>query len=125
MSTSNYIEKILRGAFLVFTSMFFGKLFAYLTVILIATSLGSEKYGVLSLGIAILSFLNAFSLLGLDEGIIRFVSYFKGKNDIESLKGTITYSLKTVLNTSLFFSLLIIVLSDFIAENIIFTIVYG
>lgn len=118
MSTSHYIEKIMHGAFLVFASMFFGKLFAYLFIIVIATSLGSHDYGVLSLGMAIFSFLNAFSLLGLDEGIIRFVSYFKGKNDLDSLKGTIYYSFKTILSTSIFFSILLIIFSDFISENI-------
>ena len=31
----------------------------------------------------------AFSALGLSEGIIRFVSYYRGLNDKEGIKGTL------------------------------------
>ena len=118
MYSLSYIKKIAKGAALVLTSMIIGKLFSYLYIILVANKLGSHDYGVLSLGFAIFSLASAFSLLGLDEGIIRFVSFFKGKNDLSSLKGTILISLKTVLNTSIFFSILLIVFSDFISNTI-------
>ncbi len=118
MSNTAYIEKIVKGAFLVLVSMILGKLFSYLYVILVATKLGSHEYGILSIGMAILSFLNAFSLLGLDEGVIRFVSYFRGKNDLDSAKETIYKSFKKVLNTSIFLSILLIVFSDFISDKV-------
>lgn len=106
----------MKGAFLVLFSMIFGKLFSYLFVILVAVKLGSYEYGLLSLGIAIISFFIAFSLLGLDEGVIRFVSFYRGKNEQALLKGTILTALKTVLNSSLFFAVLLIVFSDFISN---------
>ena len=92
MNSLLYIEKIVKGAILVFFSMVFGKLFSYLYVILVAVKLGSHEYGLLSLGMAILSFVTAFSLLGLDEGVLRFVSFYKGKNDSVLLKNTILTS---------------------------------
>lgn len=118
MNSLPHIEKIVKGAFLVLFSMVFGKLFSYLYVILVATKLGSHEYGLLSLGMAILSFASALSILGLDEGIIRFVPFYKGKNEETLLKNTILTSLKTVLNSSLFIAVLLIVFSDFISDKI-------
>ncbi len=118
MNSLPYMEKIVKGAFLVLFSMIFGKLFSYLYVILVAVKLGSHDYGLLSLGLAILSFLSAFSLLGLDEGVLRFIPFYKGKNDQNLMKNTLLTSLKTVLNSSLFLAVLIIVFSDFISDKI-------
>jgi len=118
MNSLPYMEKIVKGAFLVLFSMVFGKLFSYLYVILVAVNLGSHDYGLLSLGLAILSFLSAFSLLGLDEGILRFIPFYKGKNDQNLMKTTLLTSLKTVINSSLFLAVFIIVFSDFISDKI-------
>ena len=106
------------GAFLVLSSIILGKLFSYLYIVLVAVKLGSQEYGLLSLGMATLSLFSAFSLLGLDEGVLRFIPFYKGKNDQKLLKSTIMTSLKTVLNSSLFFSILIIVFSGFISDKI-------
>ncbi len=106
------------GAFLVLSSIIFGKLFSYLFIVLVAVKLGSYEYGLLSIGMATLSFFSAFSLLGLDEGVLRFVPFYKGRNDQNLLKSTIITSLKTVLNSSLFFAVLIIVFSDFISDKV-------
>src|SRR3989344_71787 len=118
MNSSQNIEKIVMGAFLVLSSIILGKLFSYLYIVLVAVKLGSQEYGLLSLGMATLSLFSAFSLLGLDEGVLRFIPFYKGKNDQKLLKSTIMTSLKTVLNSSLFFSILIIVFSGFISDKI-------
>jgi len=118
MSNSDYIQKIVKGAFLVLISMVLGKFFSYLYIILVATKLGTHDYGVLSLGLAISSFLSAFSLLGLDESIIRFVSFYNGENNKEAIKGTILTSFKTVINSSVFFGILLIIFSSYLSDNI-------
>ena len=118
MAVSKYLEKIANGALLVIISMVFGKLFSYLYVVLVANKLGASNYGVLSLAFAILSFSSALALLGLDEGVIRYVSFYKGRKDIGSAKGTIKTALKTALNTSIVIAVLLIIFSDFISNNI-------
>ncbi|MBI2672100.1 flippase [Candidatus Woesearchaeota archaeon] len=118
MAVSKSLEKIANGALIVIISMIFGKLFSYLYVVLVANKLGSADYGILSISFAILSFLSALSILGLDEGIIRYVSFFRGKNDKNAIKGTILTSIKTVFNSSIIFGVLLIVFSDFITNDL-------
>ncbi|MEK6936790.1 MAG: flippase [Nanoarchaeota archaeon] len=118
MDSLPYMEKIVKGAFLVLFSMVFGKLFSYLYVVLVAIKLGSHDYGLLSLGLAVLSFSSALALMGLDEGILRFIPFYNGKNNQALVKNTLLISLKTVLNSSLFIAVLLIVFSDFISSRI-------
>ncbi|MFH1593034.1 MAG: flippase [Candidatus Woesearchaeota archaeon] len=112
-----YLEKIAKSAVLVFLGTLFGRLFGYLYVALVAR-LGSVEYGLLSLGFAIVSFLIALSLFGLEGGIVRFVSFYRGKNDKQRIKGTITSSLKIVFPVSIALSLLVFILANWISVSL-------
>mgnify|MGYP001578847148 FL=1 len=116
MIAEHLSKKIAKGAILVFLGMIFGRLIGYLYVMLVAR-LGSSQYGILSLGIAIVSFLSALATLGLDEGVLRYISYYKGKEDKARIKGAIVSSLRIVIPLSLFFSLIMFIFSKQIATK--------
>jgi len=111
MSFYKYPRKLAKGAIIVFLGMFFGRALTYLYVALVAR-LGSTEYGLLSLGFAFVSFLSIFSILGLRTGVIRYVSFYKGKNNQKKIKGTIYSSLKISLPVSLVLMILLFVFAE-------------
>ena len=90
---------IFKSSIFVFVAVILSKLLTYLYRIVIARYFGPEVYGLFSLAMMILLFLVALSSLGLVEGVLRFVSYYRGKKDIHKIR----YLLKTIA-TVLFFS---------------------
>ena len=51
---------------------------AYTSTVLITRSIGSELYGVFLLGFTVISLSQVFSTLGLPDGLLRFVAFYKG-----------------------------------------------
>jgi O-antigen/teichoic acid export membrane protein len=111
MDINIFSKRMAKGAVIVFFGMLLSKALAYFYVALLAR-LGSSEYGLLSLAISIVSFVSIFSLLGLNTGIIRYISYYKGKEDIKRIKGTILSSLKLSLPTSLILMILLFLFSE-------------
>ncbi len=91
---SGALKSITKGAGLVFIGIIFADFFSYLNRIFIGRWLGPSDYGMISLGLAVLGILTTISMLGLNTGITRYISFFKGKDDERRIKGTITTSLK-------------------------------
>ena len=116
---SKYHEKALKtvakGAGIAFMGLLLGKLFAYLTRIFIARTLGPEDYGLISIGIAIISILTTFSLLGLNSGLTRFIAFYMGKRDLGKVKGSLLSSFKITLPISIIFSILLFLFSEQVA----------
>ena len=113
MKTEIYSKKIAKGALISFLGMVFGRGLTYLYVALIAR-LGSSKYGLLSLGFTIVLFLSSLAMIGLKSGIVRYISFYLGKNDNNRIKGTIVSSIKTTLPISVILTILLF----FFAEKV-------
>src|SRR3989344_4398287 len=111
MDVNLFSKRMVKGAIIVFFGMLLSKALAYLYVALLAR-LGSSEYGLLSLALAIVSFISIFAIFGLGTGIIRYVSYYKGKQDTRRIKGTILSSLKLSLPLSLILMILLFVFSE-------------
>ena len=88
MEESKDISFIAKGAIIVFICIILGRLFSYLFTLLVAR-IGPQQYGALSISFSIIEFLFIFSLLGLNEGVERFVAYYSGKRDNSKAKGII------------------------------------
>ena len=54
-------------------------------------------------------------MVGIQSGIVRYVSFYKGKEDEERIKGTIISALKITLPLSLFFAFLLFYKADWIS----------
>lgn len=109
---------IFKSSIFVFVAVILSKLLTYLYRIVIARYFGPEVYGLFSLAMMILLFLVALSSLGLVEGVLRFVSYYRGKKDIHKIR----YLLKTIATvlffSSLFWMLFLLFFSSIISNNI-------
>mgnify|MGYP001595116618 FL=1 len=117
MKNTKLSNQIAIGAIITFLGMVLGKGLTYLYVALIAR-LGSSEYGLLSLGFTITLFLVTISMLGLNIGLTRYISFFIGKNNSKKVKGTILSSIKISLPVSLFFMMILILFADKISINI-------
>lgn len=117
--SKNYALKILlKGAGFMYLGVILSKLLSYLYRIIIAR-IGTSEYGLLSLGIAVISMVIYIPLLGMDEGIIRYVSYYIGIKNEQRIKGIITSALKISGILSFVFLFFFLIISKFIANNIL------
>lgn len=104
---------ILSEAFLSFSGMSLGSVFRYMFSIIMARFLGAQMLGLYSLGNAITRIAEILALLGLDNGVLRFVS-----RDTED-KDNVDRSIYTSLKIGLISSILIAVLLFLSAEKIV------
>ncbi len=111
------LDVIAKGAGFVIIGMVASKLFSYLWRLIIA-HISSEVYGTFSLGLAVVGILAPVALIGLNSGVLRFVSFFYGKGDKSKIKGVIKSGLKTTLFSSVVIGILIFLSADWIAINI-------
>ena len=108
------LNKIASGAGIIFVGMILSKIFAYLYRLIIAR-IGVSEYGLISLGLGIIGIISSISIIGLHRGVLRNVSYYRGKEDFGKVKGVITLALKISLGISLVLSILLFIFSDFIS----------
>ncbi|MBW6451258.1 MAG: flippase [DPANN group archaeon] len=111
------LNTIVKGAGFVFIGMAFSKIFTLLWRIIIS-HLGPDAYGLFSLVFSISSIVTMLATLGLGGGVLRYVSYYRGKNDKEHIKGVIVSSLKIVTISSIIFAFLLYRFSEFISLSI-------
>ena len=111
MSETDSLKKIVKGSSIVFISIFISKFLAYVYRLLIAR-VGPEQYGLFSIALGLTGILVTISVLGLNLGLMRYIPFFKGKEDNEKILLTIRESLKLTAAISLFFSILVFFLSE-------------
>jgi O-antigen/teichoic acid export membrane protein len=112
------LRKIAKGAGIGFIGTFIGMALGYLSRMIIARFLGASDYGLICLGFAVMTIVAIFSLVGLPSGIIRYVSFYKGKEDKRRIKGTIVSALKISVPLSLILTLLVFYSANWISTNV-------
>lgn len=112
------LKKVVKGVGFGFTGAIIGRVFGYLTRIVLARFLGADGYGLLNLGLAGFSIAGAIAAFGLGSGVIRYVSYYKGRGEEGKIKGTIYSALKINLPVALVFTLLLYLGSDWLAIHV-------
>lgn len=90
----------------------------YIWVMLLARLFGAQLLGLFFLSRIIIDVTGVISRLGLDNGCLKFVSLFRGKNDPARVKGTILNAGAVVFFVSLLAAALIYSGADFIAVRI-------
>ena len=112
------LRKIVKGAGIVFIGTFIGLFLGYLSRMVIGRWLGTSDYGLISLAFAGISIALTLSMLGLTSGITRYVSFYKGKNDMGRIKGTIIGAVKITLPMSLIFAFIFYFGAEWISLNV-------
>jgi len=113
----NSLKVIAKGGIILLAGASISKILGYIYRIIVA-NMGSEYYGLISLGLAFLGILTTISLLGLNNAVLRYIPFFRGKDDYSRIKGTIIYTLKTTLIISILISFVLFFFLDSIAINI-------
>ena len=117
MSNNIIGRKIAKEASISFGGMGIGSLFRYLFSIMMARWLGPQMLGIYSLGNAITRIGEIFGIMGLDNGVLRYVSREKEKND--KVNNSIYSSIKMGFISSLLIGLLIYFCSDWIVLTLL------
>ncbi len=115
ISSENLLKHVLKGFSIAFFGIILGNFLSFITRILIARELGAHLYGAVSIGLGITSILVIISLLGLNPGISRYVSYY---TSYKKRRDAIATSLKICLISSVTLSTVIFLFADKIAINI-------
>ncbi len=113
----NSLKTLARGAGLVFFGMIISKLLTYIYRIIIAR-IGTEDYGLISLGIAFFGFISLISSFGMQTGLLKFVSYYKSTGEKHRLIGIITSAITFQLIVSVLFAVLGFVFAGDISTHV-------
>lgn len=114
----NSLKVLVKSSFFVFIGVFISKIVLYLYRVVIARTYGSEDYGLFSLAMMILILFTTLALLGLNEGVLRFIPIFRGKKEEYKIRYLMRFSIKVALTLSIFFGALLFLLSDIIAASV-------
>lgn len=112
------LRKVAKGAGIGFTGTLIGMAFGYLSRMVIVRFLDASDYGLVCLGFAVMSMGVTLSLVGLPSGIVRYVSFYKGKGDKGKVKGTLVSALKISMPLSLVLTLYVFYFANWISVNV-------
>ena len=79
------LKLIVKTSAIVFIGLVLSKLLGYAYRIIIARALGPEIYGLFSLALTVALTFVTFSAFGLSEGLIRFISLYRGNKEIDKI----------------------------------------
>jgi len=112
------LTTILEGAKIDLAGRIFNAAIRYFYVFLLARFLGAELMGIFFLGIIIVEISGVFSRLGLETGVIKYVSIFLSQSDDQRTKGIIKSALLLSVMTSIIIAIVLFSCAEFIANDI-------
>jgi len=115
---SSSLRTILKSSMIVFIGIALSKILSYLFRIIVARYYGPEEYGLYLLALMVIGWLGTFSTLGLTDGILRYVSMFRGKNEFKKIKYILSYSVLITSILGFASAIFLFFLSDFVSINI-------
>jgi O-antigen/teichoic acid export membrane protein len=117
LTLDNSLKLIAKSSFILFFFVVLSKILTLFYRIVIS-GISTEVYGLFSLAVMVSGWVVAFASLGLFGGITRYVSYYRGKNQINKINYLIKISLIAALISSILAGILLFLLAEFISLNI-------
>ncbi|MBS3074616.1 oligosaccharide flippase family protein [Candidatus Pacearchaeota archaeon] len=117
LSTS--LKFLAKSSLVVLIGLLLSKLFNYIYRIVIARYFGAEEYGLFSLAVILFILFIAASSLGLSDGVLRFISFYRGKKQLGKINFIIKFSLATTLVSGILAGIILYLTSGMIAEKIV------
>lgn len=96
---------IAKSSVIVFTGQISKLVLAYILVAILTRYLGVEKFGLYHLGATVILVAATISRMGLENGLVRFVSIYRLENDVNKIKG--------IFFTSIIFTLILSIIISF------------
>lgn len=110
--------KIVKGTTLVFFGTVISMPLTFASKLIIIRYTTTTEYGMYALAMVVLNILVLIAMLGLQEGVARYIAYYHGKKEDAKIRNTIFFSVKTTFITSSVFFLILFVFSDVISTHI-------
>lgn len=104
-----------------FVGIFLSKIATYLYKVVVARTFGQEIYGLFSLATMISILFASVLSLGLQSGLLRYISFYRGSNEPEKIKSIFKFSLVITLFVSVAGAVALFLLSDFISVTFFHT----
>lgn len=115
------LQKIVKGTGIVFLGTIIGMFLGFVSRVIVIRYITLSEYGIFSLAVTLMNIFATIAALGLQEGVARYIAYFRGKVEERKVKSTILSSIKISLATSVIFSSALFLLADTIATDIYHT----
>lgn len=113
----NYGKHLARGAGITFVGLIIIGISQFLLRIILAQGLTKSEFGLFFAVFTLLSFINVFSHLGLNQAVTRFVSKYRAEENFGLVKSSIFSPLVLITIISLIIISIIIGLSGFLAST--------
>jgi len=117
MSVSDSINRIVTGSGVIFAGTLIGLLFDIVTKGVLTSHLPASDFGTYSLALTVISITGAFATLGLNEGIPRYIAFYRGRKEESKIYEIIMSSIILGLTAGLFAVLISPALFAFLAED--------
>ncbi len=112
------LKLIAKSSIIVFIGIFLSKIFAYLYRIVIARHFGPEGYGLFSLAIVIVGWFTTIAALGINQGIARYIPYYRGKKEENKINYLFRFSLIISCILGILGGIILFFTADFISVSI-------
>lgn len=113
------LKLIFKSSLFIFLIIFFSKLMGYIYKFIIARYYGPEIYGSFSLAIMVIVIFLGVAPMGLLEGNLRFISFYRGKNERNKISYLFNFSLKALFISGVIFALILYFSSGLIAFRLL------
>jgi O-antigen/teichoic acid export membrane protein len=111
-------KKVAKGGGIVLVGSTIGRVINFFSSLLLGRVLGAEYYGLYALGISIINISKQISMLGLPTGLVRFGSIYKGRGELDKLKGSIISAYTISIAASLSATVIMLILAGPISIKI-------
>jgi O-antigen/teichoic acid export membrane protein len=118
---SDSLKKIAHGTGIAMVGMFLGLVLQFIARLIIARYGLEANYGIFSLALVVLTFATMLACLGLNQGAVRYIAYFRGKGQTAKVHGTTSASLQLATVASIIVGIAIFFSAEAIALNIFHT----
>ena len=112
------LKLLVKTSIIVFIGVMISRILGYLYRVIVARYYGPEVYGLFSLALMVSGWFIAVSALGLAEGLLRFISLYRGKKELEKIKWLFKFSLIILTITGVLAGILLFVFSEYISITI-------
>lgn len=109
-------RKVVRNTLFNFLSLAIGSLSGLFLSIILARVLKPENFGIYSLAIIIGSLCILLSTLGIDNAVVRYISFYHSKGDVNAIRSHFRYFLKIKTVITLIVSLAVVSSSRWLSE---------
>ena len=112
---NNGLKLLAKSSVIVFVFLMLSKIVTYIYRIIIARYFGAEVYGMFLLAMMVLGWFIVFASLGLSEGLLRYISLYRGKKQENKIKYIFRTTIFIAFFWSIFLGTLMFLFSDFIS----------